>query len=236
MDEPLSLNGGQSNSSTTSLTSNEIIRDDYINVQEAMNSDTDSCFSEDHEAIEMKTENTTASATSLKDPYFLPEKSVEVLKKWFYDHATNPYPSKEEKRVLAKKSKLALARVIIKVYLECVLLFFTLNFFYLQVDNWFSNKRQHSRKRDEAMRISNEGKQEKKTMTRRCKRFHTNSIEVLKHWFDNHLNNPYPDNIEKETLAKKSGLTVLQVSLRFILAMIYLCLKNTIYFIDHKLV
>ena len=66
---------------------------------------------EEDVAINLET-GSTARSISLDDFYTLPEKSVEVLRKWFYNHGANPYPNKDEMRALVKESKLALSQVI----------------------------------------------------------------------------------------------------------------------------
>ena len=88
----------------------EFTRGDVENVnnfQEALDSNTSD--SEDgNEATETEIENETDSTNIWK---LLPGKSVEVLKKWFENHTTNPYPNKAEKQVLVTESKLTLTQV-----------------------------------------------------------------------------------------------------------------------------
>ena len=38
-----------------------------------------------------------------------------------------------------------------------------------------------------------------------------NAVVIFQNWFDKHSDHPYPDNDEKERLAKESGLTIVQV-------------------------
>jgi len=77
------------------------------NFQEALDSYT-SDSEDDNEATETEIENETDSTYIWR---LLPEKSVEVLKKWFENHSTNPYPNKAEKEVLVTESKLTLTQV-----------------------------------------------------------------------------------------------------------------------------
>jgi hypothetical protein len=49
----------------------------------------------------------------------LPKKATESLSQWFFDHINDPYPSEEEKAVLAAQGGLTIT----------------------QVNNWFGNKR-----------------------------------------------------------------------------------------------
>lgn len=69
----------------------------------------------------------------------LPKKATEALSNWFYEHITDPYPSEEDKHILASAAGLTIT----------------------QVNNWFGNKRiRYKRKclEQEAKRVSKEGK------------------------------------------------------------------------------
>ena len=77
------------------------------NFQEALDSNT-SDSEDSNEATETEIENETDSTNIWK---LLLGKSVEVLKKWFENHTTNPYPNKAEKQVLVTESKLTLTQV-----------------------------------------------------------------------------------------------------------------------------
>ena len=43
------------------------------------------------------------------------------------------------------------------------------------------------------------------------KKLSSASLAVLNKWFDEHRDNPYPNFIEKDALAKKAGLNIPQV-------------------------
>jgi len=83
---------------------------------------------EENVAIHLETGTTTRSI-SLDDFNILPQKSVEVLRKWFYDHETKPYPNKDEMKALVKESKLALSKVI--KHLAYILLLLIMSLFLL---------------------------------------------------------------------------------------------------------
>jgi len=53
-------------------------------------------------------------------------------------------------------------------------------------------------------------------------KFQKRSIDILKKWFIDHLDNPYPDNCEKARLSTVTGMHVRQV--------------NILYYSDTKLV
>jgi len=54
--------------------------------------------------------------------HFLPSNATDVLRDWFLDHITHPYPSGQEKQALAQQTGLS----------------------YVQVSNWFTNTRKRS--------------------------------------------------------------------------------------------
>jgi hypothetical protein len=41
------------------------------------------------------------------------------------------------------------------------------------------------------------------------------AVDIMNEWFDDHLNNPYPQLVEKENMAKRGGITVKQVTAWF---------------------
>ena len=202
---PVSLDGVQSDKTTThpTLFGDQVFRDVNNSFQEALDSDTDTSNSEDDEAVEMEARNATESSTPPNR--FLPEKSVELLKKWFYDHEANPYPNKDEKAILSKESKLAFSQVIS----ASILLLLKLNLFDLvkQVETWFHHERRRQRKRKA---LISEGKLEKVITT--FKRLPIKSVEVLQEWLEKHESDaPFVNKADAEALAAASGLTALQV-------------------------
>ena len=63
----------------------------------------------------------------------LPRYAQNILKEWFSDHLDDPYPTKEEKIMLASKTSLSLRQVSIYSLHN--------NFNPLQITNWFVNHR-----------------------------------------------------------------------------------------------
>ena len=55
----------------------------------------------------------------------------------------------------------------------------------------------------------------KKTRINRKQLLSEEAVDLLNEWFEDHLNNPYPQPEEKERLARQGGITVKQVTAWF---------------------
>ena len=65
------------------------------------------------------------------------KQASEILNEYFYSHLANPYPSEEAKEELAKKCGITVSQVQYEDQGKIGI--FIIN--YLQVNNWFGNKR-----------------------------------------------------------------------------------------------
>ena len=197
MNEPsLSFDGIDDAQSDESTAFSPLV--DNLNLIEALDSGTDISSSDDDEPVEMEAVNATGSSTASNR--FLPEESVEVLRKWFHNHENNPYPNRDEKGILAKESKLTLSQVK-ENYLDFILLSLTLKLFLLQVGIWFNHERKRKNKREALIRG---GIQEKVKTMPTFKQLPLKSVEVLKNWVEKHESDP-------KALVAAAGLTATQV-------------------------
>jgi len=204
VNEPsLSLDDAQSDEliAFPPLVGGKVTWNDNLNLMEALDSGTDVSNSDDDEPVEMEAVNATSSNR------FLPEESVDVLRKWFHNHKNNPYPNKDEKGILAKESKLAVSQVI-ENYLELILLLLTLKLFLLQVDTWFYRERKRKNKREALIRG---GIQEKVKTMPTFKQLPLKSVEVLKNWFEKHESDSSLNKTDRKALVAAAGLTATQV-------------------------
>ena len=48
--------------------------------------------------------------------------------------------------------------------------------------------------------------------SRRHQHLSDDAVEIMNNWFQEHINNPYPQLVEKENLARLGGITVKQVT------------------------
>lgn len=53
------------------------------------------------------------------------------------------------------------------------------------------------------------------------------AVNILKKWFIEHKYNAYPNEVEKDSLSRSTGLSILQVSIKYKDTLIYVNLSQT---------
>jgi hypothetical protein len=149
--------------------------------------------------------------TELKSRKLLNPKAVQLMEQWYLENYDHPYPNLESIERLAAEGEIRVT----------------------QVKKWMANKRVRSNNTlsyNQSVHPKRMKSMEKKksrhvpypvmdsSETEEHTRFSTlghKATTILNHWFKQHEHHPYPNFLEKEKLAKQTGLTLTQVNYWF---------------------
>ena len=129
--------------------------------------------------------------------------TVSILQKWFDDHKLNPYPTAEEKAVLAVETGQTIVQVL--NLLGSLLIVYRYFFLLLQVCRWLK----YAREKMALESLKREGK--RPAQLKASKEYPKRAVLILNTWFEENSEVLYPDRPVKEMLAEKTGLTSQQV-------------------------